>query len=165
MELTKSINEVSGIAGSPLVQLDKRGVALFAYGQGLVFLVGGIVGVLLGYYVAGFATLIAPLLLWFGRSLSATRLVFTTQGVYHVRGRGFAQTPQLVQSVEWPSIRSVKLVTETKSSGNRRSTSHTLVFERGNDEPPFRYLVGLVQTKRLVAVAQACKERNIPVRI
>lgn len=143
------------VTGEPLVVLDKRKIALVMYIQAGLFFAGGTVAAALGYLQGLFAIIPVPLLVFFGRSVGSNKLIVTDDGAYHIRGN------KLMGSTSWDGVDGVKLVTERKSSGSSSSTSHTLVFSRG-DEKPFKYLVGWRQRDRLATLARVCKDRGVP---
>ena len=148
------------IPGDELVTLDKKRIAFLLWGQASVMFIGGVEATLLGYYIGILIAAVALPLIMFGRMLGTTRLVATTEGVYHVRAKGVSATPMVVAKRAWSEISEVSLVSKTSGSGSRQSTSHTLVFEC-KDGKPLRYLTGWPQTDRIAVLAAQCKQRGI----
>lgn len=148
------------IPGEPLVELNKRGVAVILYGLASVFVLGGIGGAVIGMYWTLALIVVSPLMFWVAHSLGSQRLVVSSEGVYHVSGRGFAQTPQLVASARWQNIDTVELEKRRSTSSSGSSTSYTLVFSPG-EEKPLRYLIGIPNNKKLAALVRVCKQRDV----
>jgi hypothetical protein len=153
------------IEGAPLFELNKNGVASLMLAQAAIFFFGGLAFMVNGRYMGLIGPMMSPVMLWLWRWIGSSRLVFTSTGIYVIRGQGFTHTPFVAASAAWPTIQSVELVVKQHKGSDRTTTSYTLVFER-HDGKAIRYLVGWPPSrKERAALTGLCEERNIAIQL
>jgi hypothetical protein len=123
------------IPGEPMMELNKVGVGRIMVAMGLLFSAAGIAFVVqprrfaeasgaesaIVIVMGTIFVLVGLFVVWMARSIMRERLFVTTEGIYHVDGRGPSQRTRLVAEAPWTDITELELVVKHKYAFTRSS--------------------------------------------
>lgn len=117
------------------MELNERSVGPILLGMSLLFSGTGVALPFFGMYWPIALAAVGPFLVWIALNLLSERLTVTTEGVYHLQGRGLIPRPQIEDAATWDQITGVELKVKLETNSTGPSRSYTLVFDRPGAQP------------------------------